>query len=425
MRQHRRASVFLSFLLLGTIPGIGAAAERPATVGISVVSAPWSAPALLRSTATDHLQRDVTTFDNTLNIYITNGKKLDSDLQLVLKGLDLINTMATNLKKLDDALTSAEKLIKYAQAVPQTEEAANKLAHGMESIHPPVTKASKAINDFNDKITPTRQKLETFDDRLQKSIAAAERFERDLNTYNADIQKAQQCISSLPDGSMKSDLQTRIDQLARQSDKRVVDANKLLQGILKTIDAIDEKITKDVSKLFQPIDDMESDIARVLKDLTAILNPLQDLKAVFDKSFSVSFPYPAPTWKHPFRMKHYTLDIGFDIIIRGEAAIKKEIEQLLKKDLYKAAEVFGLDKLIDDLERQGKKALDPVLKELHLDINMDISGIGQLPQDLNDLRTALDGLVPSLDVDLKPLDDAFKGIEDDIREMKNIYQNCK
>ncbi|RPI06002.1 MAG: hypothetical protein EHM64_04540 [Ignavibacteriae bacterium] len=384
-----------------------------------------AAPAvrLFMSASVDQLQTDVATFDQTLNTYITNGKKLDSDIQVVLKGLDLINTMATSLKNLDDGLTTVEKLIKYAQALPQVEvqEKANQLEKKMQSIHPPVTKACTTVNNFNDKITPTRQKLQSFDDKLQKLIAAAEKFEKGLNTYTKDIARAQQCINSLPDGSTKDGLQARLDQLANASDKRVVEANKILTDIIKVVDAIDKKINTEIKKLLEPIDDLEADIAALLKDLTEIINPLKDLESLFSKSFCV--PFPDPSIRHPLRT--HSVCIGFDIILQGEEKIKNEIERILGKTLYKVAKAFGIDKLVNKLKDLGDKALDPILKELHLDIKVNLPGLGSLEQNLKDLSTELGDLSNMMTLDTQPLQDAFDKIEKDIQDMENIYQNCK
>jgi len=430
LKKRRKNNITIGVLILcSVLAGNLSASVKQNTSSYSenifLASLPGLPSNLFGSADVDRLQSDVADFDKTLNTYITNGKKLDNDIQIVLKGLDLINTLAKNLKDLDDALTTVEKGIKIAQDIPQTAETANKLEKEMQSIHPQVTKASTSVNNLNDKISPTRNKLQSFDSKLQNAITAAETFENGLNKYTADIAKAQQCISSLPDGSTKDGLQSRLDKLANASDKRVVQANKLLKDIISVINAIDNKITQEIDKLMQPIDDLETDVASLLKDLKGIINPLKDLESLFSKSFSVTFPYPSPTWKHPFRMKNYTLDIGFDIILQGADKIKNEIEKKLGKTMYEAAKAFGLNKLVDDLEDQGKKALNPILKDLHLDINMNIPGIGQLDQNLNDLSKGLSDLSSMMTLDTQPLDGLFKDIQSDISEMENIYQNCK
>jgi len=380
---------------------------------------------ILSSGAVDRLQNDVAEFDKTLNIYITEGQKLDGDIQIVLKGLDLIDKMANDLQKLDNALSTVEKLITIAKDIPQTEKAAATLSNGMQTIHPPVTQASTTVNNFNNKITPARQNLQNFDTKLQKLITTAQNFEKRLNVYTADISKAQQCLNSLPEGSVKDGLISRLDKLADASDKRVVQATKILKDIIAVVNDVKQVIDQEIRTALEPMYDLETQIEDLFKKLNALINPLHDLHALFSKSFGVSFPYPSPTWKNPFRIKHYSIDIGFGTIIKGAGAIEKEIEHLLSNELYKAAKLFGLEKLIKDLENQAQKELNNVLKDLHLDFKAEIPDLNKLEQWMNNLDKGFGDLLPKLNLDTKPLEDLFNDIENDIREMENIYQNCK
>jgi uncharacterized protein involved in exopolysaccharide biosynthesis len=152
---------------------------------------------------------------------------------------------------------------------------------------------------------------------------------------------------------------------------------------------------------------------------------LHDLHALFSKSFSVKFPYPSPTWENPFRIKHYSLDIGFGTIIKGSGAIEKEIEHLLSKELYKTAKLFGLEKLVKELEEQAQRELNNVLKDLHMDFKVEILDLNKLEQRLNDLDKGFGDLAPKLSLDTKPLEDLLNDIENDMKEMENVYQNCK
>lgn len=380
---------------------------------------------LSTSAAADRLQDDVATFDKTLNTYITEGQKLDSDIQLVLKGLDLIDKMATDLQKLDDGLSTVEKLIVIAKDIPETEKEATTLSHGMETIHPPVTRACTTVNNFNNKIKPSRKNLEDFDAKLQKLITAAQNFEKRLNAYTADITKAQQCINSLPEGSAKDGLQSHLDKLADASDKRVVQATKLLKDIIAVVQDVKQIIDQEIRVAMEPLYELETQIEDLYKEVNALINPLHDLKALFSKSFSVKIPYPSPTWKDPIRIKHYSLDIGFDTILKGTGAIEKEIERLLSKELYKAAKLFGLDQLVKDLKEQEQRELKTILKDLHMGFKAEIPDLNKLDQWLNDLDKGFGDLTPKLNLDPIPLEGLMNDIENDIREMENIYQNCK
>ena len=95
------------------------------------------------SVAVDKLQADASIFKSTLDIYITQGQKLDNDLQVVIKTLDMLDKIASDLKRLDNALSTVDNLIKVAKDIPQTAEQANALSADMSKIHPSCYKGKR------------------------------------------------------------------------------------------------------------------------------------------------------------------------------------------------------------------------------------------------------------------------------------------
>ena len=374
---------------------------------------------LFASDAVTQLQNDVKDFDKTLNTYIKNGVQLHKDLQTILTGLNTLNMLAKGLDDLDKALTAIEKGIKYAEDIPQTAEKATNLENDVRKFHPSVTKASKSANDLNNKITPTRENLQSFNEKLQTLIEAATAFKAGLDTYTSVITQAQNCISSLPDGSTKDNLQTRLDKLAGESDNRVVQANSLLQGIINVVDDIENKIKVPLEIDWKPIDDLETEVTDLLKDLNGVVNPLKDLENLFGKELCYSIPYYSLI--PPFKKKHYNLCVGFDIIIHDAEKIKDEIKRKMGP-LYKIAEACGIDKIINDLKDQANKLLDPILKALHLDIKMDIPGIDQLEQNLKLISDGLKDLPSKPTIDTSEFDKLVKDINQDIQDVGKI---CK
>lgn len=382
-------------------------------------------PPVFASGAVDRLRDDVAKFDKVLNTYIVTGQKLDGDIQIVLKGLDLVEKMGKDLQNLDNALTTVEKLLPIAEAIPQTEEQAKSVSAGIAKIHPSVTRASDAVNNFNAKVAPARKNLEEFDSKLQKLISAAQTFERRLNVYTADIAKADECVSSLPAGSAKEAMQTKLDQLANASDKRVLQATKLLTDIIAVLNDVKQVIDQEVRVAMEPLYDLETEIENLYRNIKALINPLHELKALFSKSFSVSFKYPSPTWKDPFREKTCTIDIGFETILKGAGAIESEMKHLLSNELFKVAKWFGIEKLVKELESKAQDELKDILKDLHLDFKVEIPGLDNMPELLNALDKAMGDLVPKLTLDTQPFEGLLNDLENDIHEMENIYQNCK
>jgi CII-binding regulator of phage lambda lysogenization HflD len=412
----------LSLTMWGTV---AASAKPPLRDSSPLVVVPNLSARTMLSASVDQLRTDIASLRQTLNVYDTHGKKLDTDLQLVIKALDLLDKMAHGLKSLDAAMTSAEKLLDIAKDIPQTSEQATTLSNQLKSIHPSVTDASTKVNSLNDKLAPTRQKLTTFDGILQKALIVEEGFDKVVGAYSDITGKAQTCINSLPAGTVKDGLQSRIDGLSNQSDPRVVQANKILRDPINAIDDIEKIIQERLRPLREPLDELDSDVENLLSKLNDIMNPLRDVQALFQKTFDVSFPYPSPTWRHPGRMKHYTVSIGFDVILKGSDAIKSDLKRMLGGALYDAAKAFGIDKLIKDLEDQAQGALKVVLNRLKLDVDVKLPGLGKLPSELTEADNAFSDLVSKLNLDTQPLNDAMQKIENDKAEMEKIDAGCK
>jgi DNA repair exonuclease SbcCD ATPase subunit len=415
-------ATILNVALLGTV---AASVKPPLRDRSPFVIVPNLSARTALSASVDQLRTDITALRQTLNAYETNGKKLDTDLQLVIKALDLLDKMAHGLKALDAGMTNVEKLLEIAKDIPQTSEQATTLSNQLKSIHPSVTDASTKVNNLNDKLTPTRQKLTTFDAALQKAIIAAEGFDKVMGAYSDIAGKAQQCISSLPAGTVKDDLQSKLDDLSNRSDPRVVQANKILRDPINAINDIEKIIQERLRPLREPLDELDSDVENLLSKLNDIINPLRDVETLFNKTFDVSFPYPSPTWRHPGRMKHFTISIGFDVILKGSDAIKSDMKRILSGALYEAAKVFGLEKLINDLEDQAQGALKVVLNRLKLNVDVKLPGLGKLPGELTEADNAFSDLVSKLNLDTQPLDDAMQKIENDKAEMEKINAGCK
>jgi len=377
------------------------------------------------SAVVEKLKSDVATLKSTIDTYITSAQALDKDLVIVIRGLELIDKVATDLKVLDQVLTTVNQLLDVAKLIPQTKTEAQALSDGINVIKPQVSQASKVANKYNDEFTPFRGKLETFDEKLKSLIQKTQAFERKLDAYVVHISNAQQCINSLPEGTAKNDLQSRLDNLSSSSDQRVVQANRYLQDIISTVNYVENEIQIKIKGYLEPLHDLEIRIDDLLGKLNLLINPLHDLQGLYLKHFSVSFPYPSPTWKNPFRMKTYTLSIGFDIIIKGIDEIEREIERLLSKALLKAAKLFGLEKLIKDLMAQAQRELDAILNQLMMKFKVEIPGLDQLELNLKGLKMEFDLILPKIDIDTQPLEDLLNAIELDIIEMENIYNNCR
>jgi hypothetical protein len=380
------------------ISGPLTASERPAEAGANV----------LFSQSTLKLEQDVPTFDKDLNTYIDAAGKIDKDVQRILTVLDKIQTLGDDLQKLDDALTTVEGLIDFAKKVPESREAATAMSAQMAVIHPQVTSANKAVAKFNTKAAPYKSNLQTLDINLQKFITTASAFEQKLNKYTNYIEIAQECIGNMPPGPMNEAMQKDLDKLSNESDTRVVEADKVLKDGIRIADDLKKDLDNIVNTLLKPIEDIDRDIVDLAKKLNGIIEPLRDLEKLFHKDFCVKIPEV-----HKFCM-------GLDVIIQGADAIEHEIRHILGKELYRIAKIFGIEKIVKDLTKQGEKELRSVMDALHLDFDVKVPGLDQLEQEIGDLERAMDAVLPKLGLDLSPIEKVISDIEKDIDAMKKL-----
>ena len=224
---------------------------------------------------------------------------------------------------------------------------------------------------------------------------------------------------------MKNDLQSKLDKLASESDLRIVQANTILQDIITKVKDADSFIHDKLRNAIEPFETLENDIENLLSNLNSLINPLNDLGSLLNKTYCVDFPYPSPTWRKPWRVKHYDLCIGFRTIIRGSDYIEREIKDILSSGLYSAAKVFGLGKLVNDLERQAKNELNSVTNRLNLRFNVSIPGLDKLEQELSYLENGLNEFNPKININTSPFENLMGDIEKDFDMLANIYKNCK
>jgi predicted nucleic acid-binding Zn-ribbon protein len=380
-------------------------------------------PKLAYSQSVDKLKADIVDLKSTLDIYITNGNALHTDIQTAIDVLDALNALATGLKGLDNAMGTASDLLAYAKDIPETAEKATQLDNKIEKIHPSVENADKKVGALNTKLTPLRTKLTSFNPNLEKAVKGAEAFRTAMLQYSQIIDEAQRCISSLPDGKAKDDLQAKLNQLSDKSDRAVVDLNNLLQAPIKAIKAADDEIQKKIAPLEAKLQQVQKDVNALLTKLNDILGPLQDLERTLNASVCTSFPYWNPL--HPTHIHHYNVCMSVREAKQGIDEIKRLIEKIVGKTLYKFAEKFGVDKLAHDLEDKANSALKPILDKLHLDLDVNVPGLNGL----DDLLAGLDNEFSVLSSDIDgisfPSDDPFNAIKSDIMDIGSLCQGAR
>lgn len=377
-------------------------------------------PGLTYSQSEDKLKADIGDLKSTLDTYITNGNALHTDIQTAIDVLDALNTLATGLKGLDNAMETATDLLAYAEDIPETSEKATQLDNKIEKIHPGVENADQKVGALNKTLTPVRTKLTSFNPKLENAVKSAVRFQTAMVQYSQIIDQAQKCISSLPDGKAKDDLQAKLDQLSDKSDGAVVDLNRLLQAPIKAIKAADDEIQNKIAPFQAKLQQVERGVDALLTSLTDVISPLQDLERVLNASVCTRFPYWNPL--HPTHIRHYDLCMSVREARQGIDEIKHMIEKIVGKTLYKFVEKFGIEKLARDLQDKANEAMKPILDRLHLDFDVSVPGLDGLDNLLAGLDNEFSVLSADIDGISLPSDDVFAPIENYIAEIGALCQ---
>ena len=380
-------------------------------------------PAFTPSPAVIKLKADVADLNTTLNTYIKTGNRADLDLTVVIAGIDMVAVINTDLTNIDHDGALLRDLLGVAKQVPALRDQASTLLSELEQAKPSVKKAQKSTSEANARLIPIRNKLNTIDKNIRSLVKIAGVLEKGLNLYSATLVKVQQCADGLLPGSKKDSIQSSIDNRANEIDPTVVKINANLVSIINAVNTIDQSIQKDTKQIIEPLHKLESDLDSLARKLHALVNPLHELDALYKKEFSAEFPYPAPTFENPFKIKHYKVSIGFKTILQGKEAIEHEIEKMLSKEMYEAAKLFGLEKLIKSIEHDAMGELNSIKNKIHLNINLEVQGLDKIEDDLIAFEKGLFN-IQMLDIDTQPVNNLLNKIQDEVKQLNSIFNVC-
>lgn len=375
--------------------------------------------------AVQKLDSDINTLSGTVSQMLSTCQNLHEKLQYADKLLSIPSKISSDLKKLQQALSTVKGLLTAASLVPELKTAAKTMTDGINAINAPIADAVKSLDELSKALKPIQDGVEKTDAADQKLIKGLTEFKSGLNRYKTAVDNAQKCISSLPDGDNKKAMQSDLDTLANASDKRVAQINTAIANAKNAYESLKEIIASELDPALELMKPIEQAIEQLDGKLVHLMDPLRELGKLMDKYFSVSFPYPDPTWSKPWRISHYELRISMKKIVNGAGAIEKEIEHLLSSALYKAAKIFGLSKLIHELINDASKELNVIKGKLHLDFKIEIPGLDKIKDAVHKAEAAADKLKSKLSVDVSEIDNLINQIKADISAMENIYNNCK
>lgn len=378
----------------------------------------------LHPTDTTKLKADVTALNSTLDKYIKVGNKADLDLTVVITGIDIVAILNTDLTNIDHDSAVVRDLLGIAKQVPELKDQASLLLSALEKAQPSVKQAQKTTSDANASLMPTRNRLNTVDKGLRTLVSTAGILEKTLAVYSTALVKAEQCAAGLQTGKVRDSIQDNISHQSNDVDPYIVKANDGLIEIINVVNAIDQTIQSNTKQVIEPIHKIEQEVDAVERKIHAAVNPLHELSALFKKEFSAEFPYLSPTWKDPVRIRHHNFSIEFKVILQGEHAIEKEIEKILSKDMYNAAKLFGLGKLVKGIQHEAMKELNSIKGKLSLNIKMEIPGVDTIKPDLDAFEREVAN-INTPNINAQPIDDLLKKIQGEIPKLNAQLNSCK
>ena len=373
-----------------------------AIVALTIAGASLPAAAQT-SSAVGTLLTNGTTLTQSVGTLSGNVQQLNTSLIYLQGKLALPGKLASDLKQLDSLLTTSKTLLEAASIIPDLQSATSVMLDGISATQPPVQSAQTTATQFDDSVQPISDPVNALQGTVNTLSTDLTKFQQGLAQYLNAVRVAQQCVAGQPAASRQT-LQNALDTLANGSSKTMADMNVAAGATNATVGTLQQTAQNTLAPVFEPVNTLENDVAALFKSLQGIEGPLNDVGSVLKKNFSVTFPYPNPSWSHPFRISHYTLNIRMTTIIAGAAKIEAEIESILRGFLYRMAKLFGLERLIDDLSSAANSEMKKVLDTLHLDFKVNIPGLSTFQNDLGSVTTRFQNVAPGLKLDTSALD---------------------
>ncbi len=269
----------------------------------------------------------------------------------------------------------------------------------MESVVGPIRNA----------IGKVEPKIKQIDTILLKLMNAENQF---ISTLGGAIQ----CINSLPNSSIKSSLERELDDAAENIDPIVLKFDAQQVTILSAINKASEE-AEDIKHLVMGLASLQNQINAVMNVLNPLIASLNAVKNVLGHTIRVPYGgYPKFCTKKVLGLP-VKYPCGWHTVY-----FSFSVEQIIKGGLHVLGPVMDL------LNKAMNAVLQPVLRALHLNINLpQIPGLSILNDLSNDLTsfegeiiTPIDNLVNNLN----EFKDAYNSVENFIGEIEKINKAC-
>lgn len=372
------------------------------------------------TTNTQKLDSDLSALILTTKSVLTTTTTLDNHLIDLHTKLSITSKILTDLNKLADIIKNVQKLLKAISVIPQLRKEAQVALDALKLISPTVKSAQSILKPIDNKIKPLRDKVHDFESNVAKFKDKIDALKNKLINLRGQFERAENCINDLPDGKVKTNLFLTLQNLAGEVDIPVTTINNNLASIEAAFKTISNTIKNKVDAQLEQLENIEQGINALESALNLLLEPLHELGGLLIKRFTITFPYPCLK----SGICDYKLPISGEIIVNGANKIEKYIEKQLTGVLLKAAQVFGIKKLVQNILYDFNHAFDIIARKLNLKIKIDLPGIDKLNHAAAEIQQVTVKLITQFKLDMSSLNDCLAKIETAYKKSEKIYTDC-
>ncbi len=362
------------------------------------------------------LMNDVSATESHTAQLESDVKTVYQDLQTIDNDLAISQTINNDLKQLDSALNEAVELLEVVSIIPEIGSEASELKNVISAFKKPVDEALAVSNKVESVVGPIRNAIGKVEPKIKQIDTILLKLMNAENQFISTLGGAIQCINSLPNSSIKSSLERELDDAAENVDPIVLKFDAQQVTILSAISKASEE-AEDIKHLVMGLASLQNQINAVMNVLNPLIASLNAVKNVLGHTIRVPYGgYPKFCTKKVLGLP-VKYPCGWHTVY-----FSFSVEQIIKGGLHVLGPVMDL------LNKAMNAVLQPVLRALHLNINLpQIPGLSILNDLSNDLTSFEGEIITPIDNlmnDLNEFEDAYNSVENFIGEIEKINKAC-
>jgi chaperonin cofactor prefoldin len=225
------------------------------------------------------LERQLTEADQLL-------ARLKADLTPVHEALQIPVDLQRIVQDFEDVLTTVERLLVVAMAVPPISASASNLHEKVARVNKRVKRVNRQLKKLNDALRPLREKIGRFIKIIDAYRAKLARVRTFLELEHARVNSSVSALDGSEDGRYRRIMNERLEELAENLERELAPVLKVLPELLKV-----SRVILDLCAVaLKPLSFMRElgEIIKVIREILAVLiDPLEELKAAMDTRIGI------------------------------------------------------------------------------------------------------------------------------------------